>query len=228
LVLLVLLARPPGLWMGLARGRDRIIDRAPILAWRRADPDAAVGPAPAHHPRPLLLGYRVHTLLCRGAGLPLLFRRPTAKVHDAPFARPLHEWARCLLVRRPRVIRLDVGSWGAETDHPDPHHPGRGGSHPVEPQAAEAKRRDGLPPTWAADERRKRTRIERVFGRVRVVFRLRRPPVFGRSAVETRVSPTSAAVRVMVMALVAWQECRPDVIRSPRSVLAHVWEGVGG
>lgn len=82
-VLFVLLVRA-GLWMGLTRGRDLIIDSAPILAWRRTDPDAAVGHAPAHHPRPLLLGYRLHTLLCRGTGLPLLFRVSTAKVHDAP------------------------------------------------------------------------------------------------------------------------------------------------
>src|SRR5260221_10684519 len=71
-MLFVLLVRA-GLWMGLTRARDLIIDSAPLLAWRRADPDAAGGHAPAHHPRPLLLGYRLHTLLCRGTGLPLLF-----------------------------------------------------------------------------------------------------------------------------------------------------------
>jgi hypothetical protein len=54
-MLFVLLVRA-GLWMGLTRARDLIIDSAPILAWRRADPDAAVGHAPAHHPRPLLRG----------------------------------------------------------------------------------------------------------------------------------------------------------------------------
>jgi len=38
----------------LIRARDLVIDSAPMLAWRRADPDAAYGHAPAHHPRPLL------------------------------------------------------------------------------------------------------------------------------------------------------------------------------
>ena len=37
----------------LIGARDLIIDSAPILAWRRRDPDAAFGHAPAHHPRPL-------------------------------------------------------------------------------------------------------------------------------------------------------------------------------
>jgi hypothetical protein len=40
----------------LMSARDLIIDSAPILAWRRADPDAAFGHAPAQHPRPLLRG----------------------------------------------------------------------------------------------------------------------------------------------------------------------------
>src|SRR5947209_17314328 len=57
----------------LIGARDLIIDSAPILAWRRRDPDATFGHAPAHHPRSLLLGYRVHTLICRGSGLPLFF-----------------------------------------------------------------------------------------------------------------------------------------------------------
>jgi hypothetical protein len=47
-MLFVLLARA-GLWWGLTRARDLIIDSAPILAWRRADPDAAFSHAPAHH-----------------------------------------------------------------------------------------------------------------------------------------------------------------------------------
>ncbi|HEX6780165.1 MAG TPA: hypothetical protein VF099_18285 [Ktedonobacterales bacterium] len=50
--LFVLLVRA-ALWAGLTRARDLIIDSAPILAWRRSDPDAALGHAPAHHPRSL-------------------------------------------------------------------------------------------------------------------------------------------------------------------------------
>src|SRR5205814_4240976 len=46
---------------GLSRARDLIIDSAPILAWRRTDPDAASGHAPAHHPTAFLRGFRVHT-----------------------------------------------------------------------------------------------------------------------------------------------------------------------
>jgi hypothetical protein len=92
--------------------RDLIIDSAPILAWRRADPDAAYGHAPAQHPRPLLRGYRVHTLICRGSGLPLFFLLSPANSHDAPFAQPLLAWAVHLYQIRPHVIRLDAAYWG--------------------------------------------------------------------------------------------------------------------
>jgi hypothetical protein len=110
-MLFVLLVRA-GHWMGLTRGRDLILDSAHILAWRRSDPDAAHGHTPAHHPRPLLLGYRLHTLLCGGSGLPLLFHLSRANVHDAPCARPLLELGVRLFGPRPRVVRLDAGDWG--------------------------------------------------------------------------------------------------------------------
>jgi hypothetical protein len=77
----------------LIRGRDLILDRAPILAWQRRAPDAARGHAPHHHARPLLLGYRVHTRLCRGSGWPLLFFLAPATGHDAPLAQPVLTWA---------------------------------------------------------------------------------------------------------------------------------------
>src|SRR5258708_29104887 len=155
-MLFVLLVRA-GLWLGLTRAGDLIIDSAPILAWRRADPDAAVGHAPAHHPRPLLLGYRLHTLLCRGTGLPLLFKLTRANVHDAPFARPLLELAVRLFGLRPRVVRLDAGDWGRKVIawiHTVL------GAHAVIPwNPKRQKQRDGLPPTWTAAELGKRTSI---------------------------------------------------------------------
>jgi hypothetical protein len=96
----------------LISARDLIIDSAPILVGRRADPDAAYGHAPAQHPRPLLSGYRVHTLICRGSGLPLFFLLSPANVNDAPFAQPLLAWAVCLYQIHPRVIRLEAAYWG--------------------------------------------------------------------------------------------------------------------
>jgi transposase len=190
-ILFVLLVKA-GLRCGLTRARDLIIDSAPILAWHRADPDAALGHAPAHHPRPLLRGYRLHTLLCRGTGIPLLFRLSPAHVHDAPFARPLLELAVRLFALRPCVVRLDAGYWGLQLIAWI--HTVLGAQAVIPWNPKRQKRRDGLPPTWTAEELGKRTSSERFFGRVLVYFRLQRPPVFGWSAVETRVALTYAAV----------------------------------
>jgi len=209
----------------LIGGRDLIVDSAPILAWRRADPDAAVGHAPHHHPRPLLRGYRVHTLLCRGSGLPLLFLLAPANCHDAPFARPLLAWAIQLYGLRPRIVRLDAAYWGlrliawihtaVQAVAVIPWNPKR------------QKNRSCVPPTWTADELGKRSSIERFFGRIFSLFgpvRLQRPPLTGWSAVATHVALTYAAT--VLVGLAAQQAGRPDLIRSPTRVLAHLWEGV--
>jgi len=209
----------------LVGGRDVIVDSAPILAWHRADPDAAVGHAPHHHPHPLLRGYRVHTLLCRGSGLPLLFLLSPANMHDAPFARPLLELAQHWYGLRPRVVRLDAGYWGLRLIAWIHTSLGAIAVMPWNPKRQ--KNRTCLPPTWTAEELGKRSSIERFFGRVFSLFspfRLQRPPLAGWTAVEIRVALTYAAT--LTVGLAAHQAGRPELIRSPTRVLAHTWEGL--
>jgi hypothetical protein len=209
----------------LIGGRDLIIESAPILAWRRTDPDAAVGHAPHHHARPLLVGYRVHTLLCRGSGLPLLFFVAPANGHDAPFAQPLLAWAVRLYGLRPRVVRLDAAYWGLRLIAWI--HTVLGAVAVVPWNPKRQKDRSCVPPTWTADELGKRTAIERFFGRVfslYSLFRLQRPPLAGWSAITARVALTYAAL--IVVGLAAHQAGRPDLIRSPKRVLAHSWESL--
>jgi hypothetical protein len=67
-VLFVLLVRA-GLWMGLTRARDLIIDSAPILAWRRVD---QAGTADASHAPPCPCGGRLQAR----AALPAAGLRP--------------------------------------------------------------------------------------------------------------------------------------------------------
>jgi len=206
---------------GLSRARDLIIDSAPVLAWQRTDPDAARGHAPAHHPTAFLRGFRVHTLLCRGSGLPLFFIVAPANAHDARFAQPLLTWAVRLYGVRPRVIRLDAAYWGLRLIHWIHATLGAVAVIPWNPKRQ--KNRTCLPPTWTAHELGKRSGIERFFGRVFPFFGLQRPPVVGWTAVVQRVALTYTAV--MVVALAAHQAGRPDLIRSPARVLAHLWEG---
>ncbi len=103
-----------------------------------------VGHAPAHHPRPLLRGYRLHTLLCRGTGLPLLFRLSPANVHDAPFARPLRDLAMRLFALHSCVIRLDAGYWGLKLIAW--MHTVLGAVAVIPWNSKRQKQRDGLPP----------------------------------------------------------------------------------
>ena len=204
----------------LIGARDLIIDSVPILAWRRRDPDAAIGHAPAQHPRPLLLGYRVHTLLCRGSGLPIFFLLSPANVHDAPFAPLLLAWAVRLYQIRPRVIRLDAAYWGLRLIAWIHRVVGAIAVIPWNPKRQ--KNRSCLPPTWTKEELGKRSSIERFFGRVFLFFRLQRPPLCGGSAIASQVALTYTAS--IVVALAAQQAGRPDLIRSPKRVLAHLWE----
>jgi hypothetical protein len=221
---LVVLVRLAGRWR-LISGRELIIDSAPMLAWRRRDLDAAVGHAPHHPARPLLLGSRVHTLLCRGSGWPLLCFLAPANAHDAPLAQPLLAWAVRLYGLCPRIVRLDAGSWGLRLIAWIHMTLGAVAVVPWNPKRQ--KKRSCLPATWTAQGVGKRSSLERFFGRVFSLFgllRLQRSPLAGWSAITCRVALTSAAT--IVVGLAAYQAGRPDLIRSPIRVLAHTWEGL--
>ncbi|MBX5451032.1 MAG: transposase [Thermogemmatispora sp.] len=139
-----------------------------ISSYGKGRPSSSGGPAGGRHSRPLLSGYRVHTLLCRGTGLPLLFLPSPANVHDAPLARPLLAWTVRLFQVRSRVIHLDAGFWGLKLIAWIHTVLGTRAVLPWNPKRQ--KRRNGLPPTWTAEEPGKRTSIERFFGRTFIFF----------------------------------------------------------
>jgi hypothetical protein len=123
------------------------------------------------------------------------------------------------------VIRLDAGSWGLRLIAWI--HTVLGAAAVVPWNPKRQKNRSCLPPTWTAAEVGKRSSIERFFGRVFSLFgrfRLQRPPLAGWSAVTCGVALTSAAT--IVVGLAADQAGRPDLIRSPKRVRAHPWEGL--
>lgn len=186
--------------------------------WTRGPPWRT--PARGMHPRttPRLRGFRVHPLRCRGSGLPLCFIVAPANAHDAPFARPLLTWVVHLsaLRRAPRCRLL-----GTPSDPLAAHPPRCPGGDPVNPKRQ--KNRTCLPPTWTRDEPGKRCSTEHFFGHVFRFSGRQRPPVVGWTAVVQRVAFTSTAT--LVVALAAHHAARPDRIRSPKRVLAHLWEG---
>ncbi len=134
-----------------------------------------------------------------------------------PQSRPQHTDA-----LRPRVVRLDAAYGGLALIAWIHTTLGAVAVIPFNPKAT--KDRSCLPPTWTKDELGKRSSIERFFGHVFLFFRLQRPPLAGWSAVTCQVALTDTAV--IVVALIAHDSGRPDLIRSPARVLAHSWEGL--
>jgi hypothetical protein len=118
------------------------------------------------------------------------------------------------------VIRLDAGYWGLRLIAWIHTTLGAVAVIPWNPKRQ--KNRSCLPPTWTADELGKRAAIERFFARIFSlfgVFRLQRPPLCGWSAVAIQVALVYAAT--VAVGLAAQQANRPDLIRSPRRVLAE-------
>jgi len=139
---------------------------------------------------------------------------PTIVSEQASVPPPSYHRRLALVVRsyhiRPRIIRLDAAYWGLQLIH---WIHGTLGAIAVVPwNPKRQKNRSCSPPTWTKDELGKRSSIERFFGRVFLFFRLQRPPYSGWSTIVRQV------------ALAAWQAQRPDLIRSPKRVLAHLWE----
>jgi hypothetical protein len=159
--------------------------------------------------------------MCRGSGLPLFFLLSPANSHDAPFAQRLLAGAARLYQIRPRVVRLDAASWGWRLIAWIHRVLGAVAGIPWNP--GRQKNRSCLPPTWTKDELGKRSSIERFFGRVFLFFHLQRPPLGGWSEIASQVALTYSAS--IIVGLAAQQAGRPDLIRSPKRVLAHLWEG---
>ena len=123
-----------------------------------------------------------------------------------PHPSPCYPLRRCLLGSASHCLD-SCCAWGRR-------------SHPVESQ--NQKNRSCLPPTWTKEELGKRSSIERFFGRVFLFFHLQRPPLCGWSEIASQVALTYAAS--VIVGLAAQQAGRPDLIRSPKRVLAHLWE----
>src|SRR6266566_4185466 len=125
-----------------------------------------------------------------------------------PHPSSCHPFRRCLLGFASHCL----DSWRA----------GSRGRHSLESQTRSANR-SCLPPTWTKEELGKRSGIERFFGHVFLFFHLQRPPLCGWSEIASQVALTYAAS--VTVGLAAQQAGRPDLIRAPKCVLAHLWEG---
>ncbi len=157
----------------------------------------------------------VAVLACRSS-----FCSRPAFAHDAPFAKLLLAGAVRFYRIRPRIVRLDAAYWGLRLIAWIHSVLGAVAVIPWNPKRQ--KNRSCLPPSWTREELGKRSSIERFFGRVFLFFHLQRPPLCGWSEMASQVALTYAAS--IIVGLAAQQAGRPDLIRSPKRVLAHLWE----
>ena len=123
---------------------------------------------------------------------------------------------------RPRIIRLDAGDFGLRLIVWIHTVLGAVAIIRLSPQTTE-KPLLSSSHLEAREELSKRSSIERFFGRVFLFFHLQRPPLCGWSTLTRQVALTYTAS--IVVALAAQHARRPDLIRSPKRVLAHAWEG---
>jgi transposase len=120
------------------------------------------------------------------------------------------------------VVRLDAAYWGQHLIAWIRATLGAAAVIPYNPKRT--RERSCLPPTWTRAELAKRGSIERFFGRVFLFFRLQRLPVVGWTAVTQHVALAYTAS--IIVALAADHAGRPDLIRSPKRVLAYCWDGL--
>lgn len=66
--------------LGVITGKELIVDSSLLSAWRQADPDASWQ---KYAKKAAMFGYKVHTVLCHQADLPVLFLVTPAHVHDS-------------------------------------------------------------------------------------------------------------------------------------------------
>lgn len=205
-------------WAGIISGRDLILDSTILRAWSKSDQWCAV----SYKYRDInkRFGLKVHTLLDRASGLPVLFCTSPANAHDSPFALPLLKGAVALFGFKIAIFRADAaydtyalwqyivqvqhGIWAVD------YNLRRRGKKFI---ASVAKMR-----AWRAFMG-PRALIERWFGWTKRHFALKYFQVQGREAITRHVLATYIAT--LLVGWIATQLKRPDLSHSPSRVLAY-------
>jgi len=205
--------------LGAIAGKELIVDSTLIAAWRKADPGAAWQ---RYAGKAALFGYKVHTVLCRQADLPVFVLVTPANVHDALVGwlivlvsvllyglRVLVVYADAAYFDR-RFLRVVFEMLGAHAA--------------VDYNVRRAGKRKLAQPFFLRQWRRlvlgPRSAIERHFAWLKRYFGLTTFQCFTFQRVCQFVLLTYIAV--LAVALAAQRYERPELVRSRSMVLAHV------
>ena len=197
--------------LGAITGKELIVDSSLLEAWYKADPGAAwqqyVGKA---H----VFGYKVHTVLCRQANLPVFVLLTPANVHDSLVGWLIVLLAGLLLGLRVLVVYADAAYFDR-----------RFFAHAaVDYNLRRAGKRKLVDPFFLQQWRRlvirPRSDIERHFAWIQRYFGLKYFQCFTFLRVNQFVLLTYIAA--LAVALAAQRYGRPDLVRRRSMVLAHV------
>ncbi len=119
----------------LIGARDLIIESAPMLAWRRTDPDAASGQAPAHHPRPRLAWLSRPSLALPRLRLAGAFPGFPSQWPGCPLCSSALRTGRSSLSHSPTSHPPGCRLWGSSAHPLEPRHAGSDRWRSLESQA---------------------------------------------------------------------------------------------
>lgn len=204
--------------LGLITGQELIVDSSLLAAWRQADPGATWQKYAGRRP---VFGYKVHTLLCRQADLPLFVLVTPAHVHDS-----LVGWLLVVVA----VLIFDLRVWVVYADaaYFDKRFFGWVhdwlGAHPaVDYNLRRAGKRKLATPFFIGQWRHyvlgPRSAIERHFAWAKRYFGLKYFQCYTLMRVTQFILLTY--IVIVAVAVAAGRYQRPDLVRSRSLVLAH-------
>ena len=205
--------------LGAITGKELIVDSTLLAAWRQADPGAAWQQyaGKAH-----VFGYKVHTVLCRQANLPVLVLLTPANVHDSLVGWFIVLLAALIYGFRVLVVYADAAYFDRRFFRVVFDILG---AHPaVDYNLRRAGKRKLAEPFFLRQWRRlviwPRSDIERHFAWIKRYFGLKYFQCFTFVRVFQFVLLTYIAASAV--ALAAQRYDRPELVRSRSMVLAHV------
>jgi hypothetical protein len=203
---------------GAMAGRDLIVDSTILRAWSLTDAYCAV--SYKYKDVNKRFGVKVHTVLDRVSGLPIIFSLTPANPNDGPFALPLLKAVVALYGVNLQIVRADAAYHSAALYHWVVNQMGaiwavdynlrRRGKKQL---AVRQQMR-----YWRAFMR-PRALIERFFAWAKGHYKLKYFKVQGQAAICRHVC--AVYIGMLLVGWVAWQAGRPDLMRSPSRVLAY-------
>lgn len=203
---------------GIISGYDLIMDSTIVRAWSASDSYCAI--SYKYRDVNKRFGIKVHTLLDRVSGLPVMIGLSPANANDGPFALPLLQSAVYFFKFRVGIVRGDAAYdtkalWHYVVGHLKAiwavdYNLRRAGKKKLADREAMERWR------WFM---RPRSTIERFFRWVKSYYQLKYFKVQGRAAIMRHVLGTYSAT--LFVGWVAACYKRPDLMRSPSRVLAY-------